>query len=289
MPEGSRIEAVGVNAPQIEYWNGPVGDRWARLVDTQERMLRALGSEAMNTCDIQSGHSVLDVGCGSGTTSIEIAGRVGRTGRVLGIDISTPMLEVGRARLGALDLDNVTFENKDAAMYRFQGEAFDRVFSRFGVMFFIDPVSAFRNIRDGLKSGGRIAFVCWQAADRNPWISIPLHVALRHLPAPPPSNPEAPGPMAFSNPDRIRNILSGAGFTELTIDTLETKIPVAADVPASVQKLLEVGPVSRLLREVSDDVTERIANDLFDAISGFQTDGGVMIDSATWIVSAVSP
>ena len=95
--------------------------------------------------------------------------------------------------------------------------------------------------------------------------------------------------MAFSNPDRIRNILSGAGFTELTIDTLETKIPVAADVPASVQKLLEVGPVSRLLREVSDDVTERIANDLFDAISGFQTDGGVMIDSATWIVSAVSP
>jgi SAM-dependent methyltransferase len=208
---------------------------------------------------------------------------------VLGIDISTPMLEVGRARLGSLDINNVTFENKDAATYRFQGEAFDRIFSRFGVMFFIEPISAFCNIRDGLKSGGRLAFVCWQAADENPWIAVPLHVVLQHVPAPPPTDPEAPGPLAFSNPDRVLNILSEAGFAEITIDALETMVPVEADVPGSVQKLLEVGPVSRLLSDVSDDVMARIESDLFDAISEFQTADGVMMESATWIVSAISP
>ena len=147
----SRLDAVGVNAPQIEYWNGPAGDRWARLADAQDQMLGELGSVAMSSCDIQLEHSVLDVGCGSGTTSIEIAHRVGNEGRVLGIDISTPMLDVGRARLGALDINNVAFQNKDVATYRFEQESFDRIFSRFGVMFFVDPISAFSNIRSGFE------------------------------------------------------------------------------------------------------------------------------------------
>jgi SAM-dependent methyltransferase len=251
-------------------------------------MLEALGTAAMNACDIRPGHSVLDVGCGSGTSAIEIARRVGGGGRVLGIDISTPMLDVGRARLSALEFNNVTFENKDVAIYPFDKASFDRVFSRFGVMFFVDPVSAFTSIRSGLKSGGRLAFVCWQAANKNPWIAVPLQVVLQNVPAPPPADPEAPGPMAFSNPDRVRNILSEAGFSEIKIDALETLIPLEPDVPGSVQKLLEVGPVSRLLSGASDDVMERLKNELSDAIAGFQTDHCVMMGSATWIVSAIS-
>lgn len=285
----NRLEAIGVNAPQIEYWNGPAGDKWAGLADAQDRMLGGLGSAAMDVCDIQSGHSVLDVGCGSGTTTIEIARRVGKTGRVLGIDISTPMLEVGRARLDALDIDNVTFENKDVSTYPFEADTFDRVFSRFGVMFFADPINAFSNIRRGLRAGGRLAFVCWQAADKNPWIEIPRQVVLQHVPAPPPVDPEAPGPMAFANPERVRHILSGAGFSEINIEPLETLIPFEPDVPGTAQRLVQVGFASRLLSNASDDVIARVKSDISDAISRFQTDNGVMIDGTTWIVSAISP
>ena len=129
-----RLEAVGVNAPQIEYWNGPAGDRWASLADSQDVMLDALGAAAMDACDIQPGHTVLDTGCGSGATTIEIARRVGAKGRVLGVDVSAPMLDVGRARLEALEIDGVTFDNKDVATYAFEEETLDGCESRMAVM-----------------------------------------------------------------------------------------------------------------------------------------------------------
>tara|TARA_R110002110_G_scaffold260260_3_gene476016 strand:+ start:38757 stop:39617 length:861 start_codon:yes stop_codon:yes gene_type:complete len=282
------LEAVGVNAAQIEYWNGPAGDKWARLADIQDRMLEALGAAAMNACDVRPGHTVLDIGCGSGTTTFEIARRVGSGGRVLGIDLSIPMLDVGRARLNALGVDGVAFENKDIASYRFEENTFDRAFSRFGVMFFFDPVAAFANIRSGLKSGGRLAFVCWQAAEKNPWLQIPFKVALQYIPAPPPADPEAPGPLAFANPDRVRAILSEAGFGEITIEPLKTSVPMDADVSGSVKKLVELGPVSRLLIDVPNEVVAQIENDIGAEISEFQTDNGVMMETGTWIVSATS-
>jgi SAM-dependent methyltransferase len=137
------LEAVGANAPQIEYWNGPAGDRWAELADSQDILLGALGLAAIDACDIQPGHTVLDIGCGSGTTTIETARLVGTEGHVFGIDISTPMLEIGRARLQSIENLGVTFDNKDVATYPFEEETFDRVFSRFGVMFFVDPIAAY--------------------------------------------------------------------------------------------------------------------------------------------------
>ena len=284
-----RLEAVGVNAPQIEYWNGPAGDKWAGLADSQDVMLGALGSAAMDACDIQPGHTVLDVGCGSGTTTIEIARRIGAEGRVLGIDISTPMLDIGRARLEALEIDGVTFENKDVATYPFEEGSFNRVFSRFGVMFFVDPIAAFANIFSGMKSGGRLAFVCWQVLNKNPWMEIPFKIALQYLPAPPPAGPEEPGPMAFADPDRVRQILSGAGFDDISLESLEAKLPLESDVPATVQKLMQLGPIGRLLGDAPEDIMERVKDDLGDAIAKFQTNNGVMLDSATWIVRAAAP
>ena len=284
-----RLEAVGVNASQIEYWNGPAGDKWARLADKQDILLEGLGAAAMEACDIKPGSMVLDVGCGSGTTTLEIARRVGPGGRVLGLDISAPMLDVGRTRLAALEVDGVTFDNKDVGAYPFEAGTFDRVFSRFGVMFFIDPVAAFANIRLGMKSGGRLAFACWQALDRNPWFEVPLRVALRHLPAPPPAGPEEPGPLAFGDPDRVRRILSGAGFIDVDLKSHETMLPVARDVPETVERLVQLGPASRLLANAPDAIKARVANDLVDAIAEFQTDSGVMMGGAIWIVTATSP
>lgn len=283
------LEAVGVNAAQIEFWNGPAGDKWARLADVQDRMLESLGAAAMDACDVHPGHTVLDIGCGSGTTTFEIARRVGSGGRVLGVDLSAPMLDVGRARLDALGVEGVTFENKDIASYQFEKNTFDRAFSRFGVMFFFDPVAAFANIRSGLKSDGRLAFVCWQAPEKNPWLRIPFKVALQYIPAPPPVDPAAPGPLAFADPDRVRAILSEAGFGEITIEPLETLVPMDTDVSGSVKKLVELGPVSGLLTDVPDEVVAQIENDIGVEISEFQTDDGVMMETGTWIVRATSP
>lgn len=283
-----RLEPVGVNAPQIEYWNGPAGDRWARLADSQDVMLEVLGLAAMDACDIQAGHTVLDTGCGSGTTTFEIARRVGADGRVIGIDLSGPMLDVGRERLQGRGIDNIEFDNKDIATYPFEKETFDRAFSRFGVMFFVDPITALTNIRSGMKSDGRLAFVCWQALNKNPWMEIPFKVALQHVPAPPPADPEAPGPMAFADPERVRRILSEAGFDEIKLEALEMKLPFEADVRSTAQKLVQLGAASRLLSNESDDIKAQVEDDLCEAIAEYQTDGGVRIGSATWIVSATS-
>ncbi len=285
----SHLEATGANAPQIEYWNGPAGDRWAKLADSQDIMLEALGSAAIDACDIRSGHTVLDIGCGSGTTTIETARMVGPEGRVVGIDISTPMLEIGRARLQSLETLSVTFDNKDAAIHPFEKNSFDRVLSRFGVMFFVEPIAAFANIRSGMKSGGRMAFVCWQALENNPWLEIPFKIALQYVPAPPPPDPEAPGPMAFSDPDRIRRILSGAGFAEIDTASLETTLPVGSDVRTTAQRLAQLGSAARLPSDASEDIKSKVEEDLSKRLAEFQTEQGVLMDSATWIVSATSP
>jgi SAM-dependent methyltransferase len=284
-----RLDAVGVNALQIEYWNGPAGDRWAELADDQDKKLEAVGLAAMDACDIQPGHTVLDTGCGSGTTTFEIAHRVGAKGRVLGVDISGPMLDFGRTRLEALDIDTVTFDNKDVATYPCEARTFDRAFSRFGVMFFVDPIAAFTNIRSGMKSGGQIAFVCWQVLKKNPWMEIPFNIALQYLPAPPPTGPEDPGPMSFADPDRVRRILSDAGFDNINIESLETKLPCESDARAAAGNLVQVGAAARLLNNAPENIKTRVEEELQDAISEFQTDNGIMIDSATWIVSATSP
>jgi SAM-dependent methyltransferase len=199
------------------------------------------------------------------------------------------MLEIGRARLKSIENVGVTFDNKDVATYSFEEETFDRVFSRFGVMFFFDPIAAFTNIQSGMKSGGRIAFVCWQALNKNPWMEIPFNIALQYVPAPPPPDPEAPGPMAFADPDRVRRILSEAGFVEIEMKSLETMLLFEPNVRATAQRLVRLGAASRLLSDAPEDIKAQVEDDLSEGLAKYQTESGVMMDSATWIVSATTP
>ena len=288
-----RLQTVGDNAPQIEYWNGPAGEKWAKGAASQDAMLEPLGMAAMDVGRIQPGDTVLDVGCGSGGATLEIARRVGSGGRVLGVDVSTPMLDVARARLDVLGNDRggggVTFENKDVATYPFEAGMFDIVFSRFGVMFFVDPVVAFSNIRTGLKSGGRLAFVCWQALNKNPRMELPVTIALKYVPAPPPKGPETPGPLAFADPDRVRRILSAAGFDDILIEPFETVLHLGEDIPGAVQKLMGSGQAGRLIGPAPDAVKTKIAKDIANSITGYQTDDGVKMRGAVWVVTATAP
>ncbi|MEN8197031.1 MAG: methyltransferase domain-containing protein, partial [Pseudomonadota bacterium] len=281
-----RMVPDGVNAPQIEYWNGPAGDRWARSADTQDVMIGNLGAAALDACQIQLGHAILDIGCGSGSTTLEIARRTGDTGIVVGIDISAPMLEVANKRLGGAGLSNVRFENRDAATHCFEKTYFDRVYSRFGVMFFVDPVPAFQNIRSAVKPDGRLAFVCWQARTDNQWMELPFGIALRHVAPPPPALPGEPGPTAFANPDRVRRILSESNFGDIQIEPLAMPIMLGGDIPTAVERLSQLGPTGRLLRDASEDVKAAIAADLAKELRAFLTGDGVKMKGSAWVVTA---
>lgn len=282
----ARLRAEGPNADQIEFWNSPAGDRWTELMESQDRMLGPLGDLAMEAADIMPGHRIIDIGCGCGTTTLELARRAGRSGHVLGIDVSTPMLERAQARAAAESDLSVTLENRDAATYAFEPQSFDRMFSRFGVMFFTDPVAAFANVRQALKLGGRIGFVCWQPLDLNPWMAVPIQVASQYVERPEPPAPDAPGPFAFRDPVRIETILADAGFANIEIKPHRMALQFEADIPGTVTKLLQLGPMARPVAQALPDVQNRIAGDLADAIAQYQGPDRVRIDSASWIVSA---
>jgi SAM-dependent methyltransferase len=285
----ARLAADGLNAKQIEFWNGPAGDSWTEFMDSQDRMLGPLGETAMAAADLSTGHRVIDIGCGCGSTTLELARRVGPAGHVLGVDISTPMLERAGERAAQQDDSSIDLRNSDAATHAFTPQAFDRVFSRFGVMFFADPTAAFANIRTALKPGGRLAFVCWQPLDLNPWMGTTIAVAAQYLERPDPPAPDDPGPFAFRDPERVTAILSGAGFANIEIAPNHQALAFEADVAESVNKLLQLGPMAQPYTQAPADIQERIRADLSAAIEGYLTDDGVKIDSATWIVSADNP
>lgn len=285
----ARLEADGPNAKQIEFWNSPVGDSWTEMMDSQDRMLGPLGEAAMAAAQIAPDDRVIDIGCGCGTTTLELARRVGPAGYVLGIDVSTPMLERARERAAREENSSLDLQNRDAATYQFEPQSFDRAFSRFGVMFFADPAAAFSNIRAALKSGGRLAFVCWQPLELNPWMAKTITVATQYLERPDPPGPDDPGPFAFREPDRVNGILFDAGFTGIEITPNRLALDFGLDIEGAASKLTQLGPMSQPIAQATADIQARIRADLASAIEDYLTDDGVKIDSATWIVSAENP
>ena len=210
------IASAGPNAQQIQYWND-TGPRWVAQQNVIDDQIRQLGRLAMDRSTVQPGERVLDVGCGCGDTTVELAGRVAPGGTVTGIDISAPMLERARERARTQGAA-ARFELADAQTHAFAPAIVDVIFSRFGVMFFTDPTAAFANLRRALTPGGRLAFVCWQALPDNPWMFVPLGAALQYLPTPPLPGPDAPGPFSFADPGRVRTILAGAGFRDVAFE-----------------------------------------------------------------------
>jgi SAM-dependent methyltransferase len=235
-----------------------------------------------------AGERVIDVGCGCGGTTLELARQVGPDGLVLGVDISEPMLARARARLGSEKA--VSLERGDAQEFAFDKAAFDLVFSRFGVMFFNDPEVAFRNLRSALKPGGRIAFVCWPPAKENAWVRIPSSIVKAHIELPGPPDPDTPGEFAFADRDRVQRILAAAGFADIAIERHDMPITVAsgAGVDEAVEFFLEMGPTGRALANIgaSDDLKGRITADLRDGLRPFLTDAGVVMDASIWLATA---
>ena len=275
------------NIAQVEYWNATVGETWARFQDQLDRQLAPLGLEAMQTLAPGRGEHLIDVGCGCGHTSLELARRVGPEGAVVGVDISQPMLEIAHRRAAAMPGLPVRFREADVQTAALGSSVFDAAFSRFGVMFFSDPTAAFANLGRSLQSGGRLAFVCWRPFADNPGMGEPLAAALPFIPAPVPIDPLAPGPFAFADADRVRTVLSAAGFTGIDIRPHDTRIG-GGDVDQALKLALRVGPLGSVLRE-DPSLVGQVNDAVRRVLEDHLTPDGVLMPAAVWIVTARRP
>jgi SAM-dependent methyltransferase len=279
---------ISANAGQIEYWNATAGQTWAQFQELLDLQIEPLGREALRALAPRAGERIVDIGCGCGCgcgqTTVDLASRVGAGGAVVGIDVSTPMLEVARHRPRAPAGGSVEFRQLDAQTEPLGQGVFDAAFSRFGVMFFSDPVAAFANIRSSLQPRGRLGFVCWRPLAENPWMLEPLEAARPFIPPVAPPDPTAPGPFAFANPTRVHAILRDAGFTSIAIDAFDSCVG-GADVGRALTLALRVGPLGSALREHPQcapavcDAVERV-------LSRHLTPDGVLMSAGVWIVSA---
>lgn len=281
------------SAYQVKDWNGESGERWVANQARLDHMLAVFGDAAIQAAAPVSGEHVIDVGCGAGASTLALADRVGPRGHVLGVDISAPLIE--RATDLAPADAPVTFQLADASSAALPQAAFDLLFSRFGVMFFEDPAMAFAHMRRALKPAGRLAFVCWRAAHENDWGRLPLEAIRDIVPLPAPPEPEAPGPFSFADPDRVTRILTAAGFADIAIAPFDRSIPFGqgatreAAIDDALEMAFEVGPLSRVLADQTEDIRARASAAVRAAYAARPGQHSVMIDGAAWIVTARNP
>jgi SAM-dependent methyltransferase len=280
-----QTSSTSPNTDQITYWNARAGKTWVSMQRRLDAQVGPIGLKGMHALALAEGERVIDIGCGCGTTSFEIARRVGRSGQVTAIDISKPMLDVARGNAARDRIRHVTFLEADAQTYAFEPASYDALFSRFGVMFFSDPVAAFKNLRSALKpKSGRLAFVCWRPLRENPWMAIPLKAAMQHLPPQEPPDPLAPGPYAFADAERVKRILAEAGFAEIAATPHDQKIEMG-ELDAAAEQCTRIGPLARLLPGYPEAVAP-VVETLRSTLRDYQSDGVVRMDAAVWIVSA---
>ena len=277
------------NAAEIAYWNGPGGQRWVSHQRMQDALLAEVAERLMERAAARDGETILDIGCGAGTTSIALARQVAPDGRVLGVDVSAPLLE--RARQHAPAGLPVEFALGDASVFPFVPAGADLLFSRFGVMFFADPAGAFANMRKGLRGGARLLFACWQEPRHNPWLILPLQAAYRHVPRLPEVGPEDPGPFAFASEARVRGILERAGFGAITLEPVDLSFDLAEGhgLDRAVELSIGMGPTSRALDGQPAALRVAAAEAVRAALEPYQRGERVPLRGAIWMVSALNP
>ncbi len=272
------------NDAQVRYWNGPGADDWTLAQDRLDRMLTPFDSLLLEHLELNEGQSVLDIGCGCGSTSLAVAEAVGPGGRVIGVDVSRPMLERARERVGRSG--SVSFIEADAQTTDFESLGVDHIVSRFGVMFFDDPVAAFGNIATAGTPGALLSFLCWQSPNLNPWFGFAGRAVRDVLELPRPDR-GGPGPFSMADHEVIAGTGLGAGLSDLEISEHEIEISFGGggEIDELVDFAMEFGPVGRTVAG-DQDQTARAREALNSAVGELWSDGAVRFDGVCWLVQA---
>jgi SAM-dependent methyltransferase len=280
---------LSANLEQAEYWNSLIGPKWVLLQAEIDQRLQPLNAILTERAGIAAGHRVIDVGCGTGDLALHLAEVVGPGGAVLGADLSAPMLALAERRRAERGRGHLRFLQIDAQTHAFEPAAYDLALSRFGVMFFGDPVAAFRNLLRALRPSGRLTFVCWAPIEKNPWFEIPMAAGVRWLGPVEPQPPRAPGPFALSEAAYVEQVLGAAGYADIDIAPVEAVLPGAPTAAQEADFVCNMGPLARLLREREPDepTLRRIVADVAGRFRQFETDAGMRIPATVYCVTAV--
>jgi SAM-dependent methyltransferase len=275
------------NVEQFEFWQ-ELAPEWIASVDHSERVSAPFGASAMDRLSLRPGMRVLDVGCGSGSTTMELTRRVGVEGRVIGVDIAPAMIAESIKNAAAAQVGNVSYFTADAQVEPFDTATFDAIFSRFGVMFFANPKMAFTNLRRALRPDGVLAFACWENIFLNEWMFVPGSAVISVTGSlPPMPGPGEPGPFSLADRAQIESLLADAGFTSVEVTSqAETVTLRGEEIESLVNLTRRVGPVREALRTANAETAALITSAVRSAILDRAVDGVVQLTSAAFIVSA---
>lgn len=271
---------------QAARWNGPSGNAWVEAQDVVDALYRPLQDLLVEAVPEGRGGRVLDVGCGTGGTTVAVARRLGPDGACVGVDISGPMLDAARARAEREDVP-VSFVRGDAQDHAFEAGVFDTVVSRFGVMFFEDSVRAFANLRRAARAGAGLRFIAWRDMEENPFMTTAERAAAPLLLGLPERRPDAPGQFAFADADRVRRLLEESGWEDIDIRPADATCVLPAD--KLVWWFTRFGPVGTALREVDEPTRERVVETVRPAFAPFAHADEIRFTAACWQIDARAP
>lgn len=278
------------NEIEREQWSGALGAVWVRRQEDLDALMASVTDLLMERAELGQGKRVLDLGCGAGDSTLAAARAVGPEGRVTGVDAAAQLLELGRSRAAAAGLGNIDWHQGDAQTEAMPGAPFDSALSRFGVMFFADPVAAFANLRAHLRPGAKVTLAAWGPASENPWFHLPARLASDRLGAPPPGDPRAPGPLAFADPDHVLPILEAGGLGSAVAEGHDLRLRHPGGAAALAQLATEVGPAARILRLAEAGEADRTAlrEEVEAALGAFDTPEGAAIPARIMLYRATA-
>ena len=275
-----------INDEQYEYWNKGIGQKWVKEDNSLNERFAILTKEFFSRANINKNDKVLDIGCGGGITSFEASKLVGKDGYVLGADISKILLDLAKKNFSSIK--NLEFKYCDVQNYNFEKNIFSKVISRFGVMFFENPIVAFRNIYNSIQDGGSLHFVCWTNVLENEFFTAAANIIIKHLNKEIPQVTRAPGPFAFGEKKYVKQILNASGFKNIKVDKIYTSISTYDDSKKDGELLFNIGLAGRLLAEenLSEEELSKIKNKIIEMAQKRQIDGKIHYKACLNFVSA---
>lgn len=276
------------NSEQADYWSSGSGYQWIAQEAFLDAMMATILDRLLERTDIRPKETVLDIGCGTGASTLAAAIKTGPAGHVTGLDIAEQLLNRARRRSDDAGLRNTSFVLADAQTHPFVPDSFDAVISRFGLMFFDSPVAAFANMAKGLKPNGRLAFAAWGPAAENPWFHIPRDAAIARLGKPAPADPFAPGPLAFHDMERVTKLMEQAGLRGVHGETEIVPMNPRVTAGEAAGMLTRVGTAARIMKEFSATEADVVAIEsvVAEAFSKFETGKGISVPATIHFFSA---